>query len=43
MIFVREKKYKFMSEFKMSVLIFGERVLFLEKFTLLGNLLDYCG
>ena len=37
MIFVREKKYKFMSELKMSVLILGENVLFLEKFTLLGN------
>ena len=37
MIFVREKKYKFMSELKMSVLILGENVLFLEKFTLLEN------
>ena len=43
MIFVREKKYQFMSELKMSVLILGENVLFLEKFTLLGNLLHYCG
>ena len=31
MIFVREKKYQFMSELKMSVLILGENVLFLEK------------
>ena len=38
MVFVREKKYKFMSELKMSVLILGENVLFLEKFTLLGTL-----